>query len=261
MKKTLLQLVQDILSDSDGDVVNSINDTVESEQVARIVRSTYEAMMTNRNWPHLNKLISLVPSSDSSKPTHLYLPENCKNLLSLRYDKQNVNSGRKQYQPVKWVEPDDFLRLTNQEDNTQAQVVTVVDDSGIELFIRNDRAPSKFTSFDNRALVFDAYDSSIEQTLQESKVQARGEVYPVWIHEDSFVPDLPAEAFPALYEEALSTSSLRIRQVQDVKAEQESARQQRWLSRNVNRLEHGVKYPNYGRKGRKGCKDVTFRRD
>ena len=261
MKKSLLELVQNILSDSDGDVVNSIYDTVESEQVARIVRSTYEAMMTNRNWPHLERLVSLVPSSDPDKPTHMYLPENCKNLLSLSYNKEKVGDGHRQYLPVKWLEPDDFLRVSNQENSSRPYVKTVIDDSGIELFIRTDRAPSKFTSFDNRALVFDSYDISVDQALQESKVQARGEVYPIWEHRDDYIPDLPAEAFPALYEEALSTSSLRIRQVQDVKAEQESARQQRWLSRNINRLEHGVKYPDYGRGGRKYKKDVTFRRD
>lgn len=259
MKKTLLQLVQDIQSDTDGDEVNSIFDTVESTQVAKIVRSTYEAMMTNRVWPHLEKLITLTPSSDPARPTHMYLPSNVKNLLSLNYNKSD--SARRQYQPVKWVDPDDFLRITNREISTQPQIITVVDDSGIELLIRTDRAPSKFTSFDNTSLVFDSYDSQWEQSLQASKVQARAEVYPEWRHEDDFIPDLPAEAFPALFEEALSTASLRIRQVQDAKAEQNSARQQRWLSRNINRIEHGVKYPDYGRRGRRGYRDVTFRRD
>lgn len=259
MKKTLLQLVQDILSASDGDEVNSIFDTVESTQVANIVRTTYEAMMTNRSWPHLEKLVTLTPSSDPSRPTHMYLPDNVKNLLTLNYNKSS--GARREYQPIKWFDPDDFLRATNRENSTQPQVLTVVDPSGIEVLVRNDRAPTKFTSFDNKTLVFDAYDSSVESSLQASKVQARAEVYPTWEHKDDFVPDLPAEAFPALFEEALSTASLRVRQVQDAKAEQNSARQQRWLSRNINRLEHGVKYPDYGRRGRKGHKDVTFRRD
>lgn len=258
MKKTLLQLVQDILSDTDGDEVNSIFDTVESTQVARIVKSTYEAMMANRSWPHLEKLVSISPYSDPARPTHMALPAKVKNLLSLNYNKSD--SSKRLYQPVKWVEPDDFLRIINREDSTNPDVLTVVDPSGIELLIRKDRAPSKFTSFDNSTLVFDSYDRSVENSLQASKIQARAEVFPDWKMEDTFIPDLPAEAFPALFEEALSTASLRIRQVQDVKAEQNSARQQRWLSRNINRIEHGVKYPNYGRLSRKGHKDVTFRR-
>ena len=50
MKYTLLEIVQEILSDMDSDEVNSIDDTVESQQVASIVRSAYMAIMSNRNW-------------------------------------------------------------------------------------------------------------------------------------------------------------------------------------------------------------------
>src|SRR5690554_82343 len=148
MKKTLLQLVQDILSASDGDEVNSIFDTVESTQVANIVRTTYEAMMTNRSWPHLEKLVKLTPSSDSSRPTHMYLPDNVKNLLSLKYNKSN--RARKEYKPVKWFDPDDFLRATNRENSTHPQVLTMVEPSEIEVLVRNDWAPTNFTSFDNK---------------------------------------------------------------------------------------------------------------
>ncbi len=45
MKYTLLEIVQEILSDMDSDEVNSIDDTTESEQVATIVKSTYLSMM------------------------------------------------------------------------------------------------------------------------------------------------------------------------------------------------------------------------
>jgi len=44
-KMTVLEIVQDILNDIDGDEVNSIDDTLESEQVAQIVKSTYDAII------------------------------------------------------------------------------------------------------------------------------------------------------------------------------------------------------------------------
>jgi len=53
MKLTLLEIVQDIMNDMDGDEVNAISDTIESQQVAQIVKTTYLEMMANRNWPHL----------------------------------------------------------------------------------------------------------------------------------------------------------------------------------------------------------------
>lgn len=261
MKKTLLEIVQDILSDMDGDNVNSIFDTVESTQVAQIVRSTYEAMMTNREWPHLRKMVGLTSSGDPALPTHMLLPADCKRLISLNYNKAKVGELRKKYEPIKYVDPDSFLIASNQENSTLPEVDVIVDPSGIELLIRNDRPPTRYTSFDDNTVVFNSYDSSVDATLQESKVQARGEVYASWTHQDSFIPDLPAEAFPALIEEAKSKASMKVRQVQDVKAEQEAGRQQRWLSRKGWRVAGGIRYPDYGRNSRKGYRDPTFNKD
>ncbi len=261
MKKTLLELVQDILSDMDSDEVNGINDTVESAQVAQIVRATYEAMLSNRDWPHLKRGVNLTPFSDPAFPTHVTVPDNIKRLISINYNKIRVGETRKNYQPVDWVDPDDFLRMTNAEDSTSAKVDVITDPSGIELLIRNDKAPTKFTSFDDKTLVFNSYDSSVDSSIQSSKIQARAYVFPTWSHVNSFVPDLPAEAFTALLEEAKSRAMIKLKQVSDPKAEQEARRQQSWLSRNDWVVNGGIKYPNYGRKSRKGARDITFRRD
>ena len=40
-KMTVLEMVQDILNDMDSDEVNSINDTIEAQQVANTVRTVY----------------------------------------------------------------------------------------------------------------------------------------------------------------------------------------------------------------------------
>jgi len=41
MKMTLLEMVQEVLYSIGSDEVNSIADTVESEDVARLIRSTF----------------------------------------------------------------------------------------------------------------------------------------------------------------------------------------------------------------------------
>ena len=251
MKMTLLEIVQDILNDISSDFVNSIDDTEESMQVAQIVKSTYQAMMSNRNWPHLKRGLVVVPYSDSSKPTHMKVVEDIKELLSINYDIRKGGETRKRFTEIRWLEPDSFLRKVNQEDNTKSYVDTVQDPSGIELFIRKDKSPQFYTSFDDNTLVFDSYDNSVDATLQQSKVQAYGYVFPSWTHLDGFVPDLPAEAFSALVEEAKSKASLKLNQSPDQKAEQESGRQQRWLARKGWQISGGIKYPNYGRRPRK----------
>ena len=50
---TLLEIVQDILSDMDSDEVNSINDSVESLQVAQIVKTAYYNIVDGKDYPWL----------------------------------------------------------------------------------------------------------------------------------------------------------------------------------------------------------------
>lgn len=252
MKMTLLELVQDILNDLDSDEVNSIDDTFESQQVAQMVKSTYIAMMSNRNWPHQRKLLSLQTLGDDDLPTHVKIQDPVKELISVNYNKVRLGETRKRYDPVKWIEPDDFLRHTNQRNSDENNIDIIIDPSGVELLIRNDLQPTYYTSFDDVVLVFDSYDKEVDDTIQESKIQARGYVMNSWDHSDDAIPDLPDEAFTALLEEAKSRAMFKLKQMQDAKAEQESRRQQAWLSRKAWKAAGGIKYPDYGRKGGKG---------
>lgn len=247
-KLTLLDMVQEILSDMDSDEVNSIDDTVESEQVATIVKSTYFAMMSNRNWPHLRRSIQLQASGDSSKPTHMKVQDEVKELCFINYNKAKSGETKRRYSEITYLEPDQFIHKTNQENSDSSEVEIIVDYGGIELLVRNDKAPTYYTSFDDENLVFDSYDSVVDSTLQQSKVQSQAYVIPSWTTSDSFIPDLPDEAFTALVEEAKSKAQFKLRSVVDEKSEQEAARQQRWLSRKARRVNNGIKYPDYGRK-------------
>jgi len=169
MKKSLIEIVQDILSDLGGDEVNSLNDTVESAQVANIVRSVYEAMMVNRDWPHQRRVVSLIPSGDVLLPTHTTLPETVKKTISIRYDTSVVGATKKQYVELKYLDPEAFLRMVYSRDSGSAVVKTVVDPSGSELFIYTDRPPTYYTSFDDNNIVFDSYDLPTDDTLQANK--------------------------------------------------------------------------------------------
>lgn len=244
-------MTQDILSDMTDDEVNSIDDTFASQQVASIIRSTYEAMMSNRNWPHTRKLVQVYPYSSQDQPTHMVLQQEIKELCFINYNIAPLDSNRFDFVEMVWKEPDDFLRMLNTRDSSKENIRTIYDRSGVVLLITTDRHPKYYTSFDDNTLVFDSYDVTVDSTLQESKIQAMAYISPLWQHNDSFIPDLPVEAFPALINEAKSTAMFRLKQTQDFKAEKESIKQQRWLSRKAWRVNGGIQYPNYGRKGRR----------
>lgn len=247
IKLTLLEYVQDILNDMGSDQVDNIFDTFESEQVAGIVKSTYMSMMTTRNWPHQKKKITLTETS-AATPTHMVLPDNVKEVVLVNYNQQRTGQTRDFFHEVKWMDNDQFLRRGNKLNNEGTNVDTVVDASGIPFFVRNDVPPQYFTSFDDVSIVFDAYEKTVSPFLTDDRLQVIAYVLPTWESTNDFVPDLPAEAVPALLEEAKSRAMFRLKQMVDSKAEQESQKQQRWLSRSAWRAHGGIKYPDYGRK-------------
>lgn len=259
-KMSLLELVQDILNDMDSDEVNSIDDTIESAQVAQILRATYQAMMSNRNWPHQKRLLTLVPSGDDTLPTHVTMQEEIKEMVGVKYNCAKFGETRRYYQPVYWAEPDDFLRISNARNSDDVNIDIIVSD-GIELLIRTDQPPRYYTSFNDNTLIFDSYDKEVDDTIQASKIQATAYVMLEWVHADDAIPDLPAEAFTALLEEAKSRAFVKLKQQTDPTAATEARRQQAWLSRKAWRAAGGVKYPSYGRGKVKDCRDPTFERD
>jgi len=247
-KLTLLEMTQDILSDMDSDNVNSISDTIESLQVAQIIETTYYEILSNRYWPHSTDLIRLEASGTASRPTHMKIPDVVTVVHWIKYDKRENVGDKKKLLPVEYLTPLEFVEYTYSRDSEDSAIQEVTDPSNIVLLIRNDRAPTYWTSFDDEWVVMDAFDSSVDSTLQASKSVAHGEKEPTWTTSDSFVPDLPIHAFPFLLAEAKSVCFNTLKQAANPKAEQQATRQRRYLALNKSKVESGFIYPNYGRK-------------
>lgn len=245
---TLLDMVQDILSDMDSDEVNSISDTVEALQVAQIIKSTYYNIIDGRDYPFLHELFQLDSSGTLAKPTHLKLPETIIDLIWIKYNKKKAGETRNRYEKVIYKTPEEFLDIINVRDSSSSKVKVVLDPTGVELNILNDKAPEYFTTFDDETLVFDSYDSSVDSTLQNSKLQCYGKRSVAFLIEDSFTPDLPVQMFSYLHNEAKSTCFARLKQLPDAKSEQAAVSQKRKMSQDAWRVSKGIKYPNYGRK-------------
>ena len=246
-KLTLLEMTQDILSDMDSDNVNSISDTPDSLQVAQIIKSSFYDIIGNKNWPHLQNLTALIPSGDNTKPTHMSIPELTKELVWIKYNKRKLSDTYDKFEDVEYVYPDEFLDRTNKYRNSESNVDQITDYSGVVFNIYNDKAPEFWTSFDDNNIVFNSYDSDVDTTLQAIKTQALTFAEPTWNMVDTFIPDLPSEAFPQLLAEAKSACFLRLKQMPDQKAEQQATRQRNWNSRKAWRAAGGIRFPDYGK--------------
>lgn len=248
-KLTVLDMVQSILSDLDSDEVNAIDDTVESQQVAERIRTTYFDMIGNRNWPHLKQTFQVDSSNDLTKPTHLQLPDNIKELTYFGYDIQRITDVRTRYEPIRYVEPQIFLRDTNPRNDNNDNVIIVEDE--VDLLIFNDRPPTFWTSFNDRDMILDAFDNEVDDTIKTDKTQAIAYISPTFELVDDHVPDLPVEAFPALLSKAKTACFNILKQEFNQLENEESNRQQRWLSRKAWQAHAARIYPDYGRRSAK----------
>ena len=243
MKRTLLQIVQNILSDMDSEDVNSISDSIEAEQIASVVRDVYYNMVSTRMIPEHQELIRLVSLSNSARPTHFQVPESVKRIDFLRYNISTTNGT--EFKEIEYIEPLVFLTVNRDGDN----VDTVYDVNGnTPILIRNDKMPDYYTSFDDLHIVMDSYDSAVDNILAESKTQALGHKVPDFTLNDSFTPDLDEVLFPYLIAESKSTCFSLFKSGVDQKIEQAARRQKSYMQSDMYRVKKENKRPYYGRR-------------
>ena len=211
MKQNLLEIVQRVAEFCNAGSVNSIKDTRESMQIAKIVKETFEDLILRREIVTGQALVQLSSVSDpyvvdedgnylSGRPTHLAVPAGVIALDDVKYKDAN---GR--LLDLQYVEPMDFIDSSLHLDPTGEDIETVKDDSGILFNVRNNRMPQFYTVLTNGAeeyIVLDSYDASVEDTLQGHKAIAYGHVMPEFLLEDDFVPPLSIQQFPVLVSRA-----------------------------------------------------------
>jgi hypothetical protein len=73
--------------------VNSISDTVESLQVATIIKRKYYDILSRGALPDQQVLIQLTPSNESDKPTLMYVPDGVTQIDWVKYFDANPNNG------------------------------------------------------------------------------------------------------------------------------------------------------------------------
>ena len=258
-KINLLAICQRIASDMNSFGFNSINDDDEALQIASIVRSTYEKMLDTRRWPHTKKRFTLNNTS-SATPTALQLPDNVNDILFIKYNIADVNQDPEDVD-IDYQDPEDFLRNSCGLNVSDANVDQINGVDGEVLLIENNRVPLHYTSFDDVHATFDAYDNTVDSTLQASKTQGFGYLIPEFKLEDTFIPDLPALAFSQLISESTSACFAKLLQQVSQSDERDAKRTRQYNAREKWRMNGGLKRFNGGRAGRKGIQRRTRKRD
>jgi len=226
MRKTLLELVQDILASLESDEVNSIYDGTESQDVARIVRECYETLIIEVAPKARKGLFHLDASTDNAKPVLMTMPQDARSIEWMKYN-IGENLQDTNFRDLCYLEPLEFINHTNGLDEGTDWVDSMTvnfDGHPFQIKYRNDVSPYYFTSPDNVTILFDSYDSGLEQTLTSSRTYCYGNKSPVFRMEDDFIPQLDDTHFPLLLNMAKSQAFLEMKQTENPKSEMRERR-------------------------------------
>lgn len=253
MRYTLLEAVQLILGSLDSDEVSSYDDTVESLQVANILKSVYYDMASDLNLPEHETMFQLTASGSSALPAIMTIPTTVTKINKIQYDNKTTGTNS-DYRDVYFLVLQDFLdRQRGLIDGSASVEMAVSNNSQTFNFLAwNDRFPLYYTTTDDYTLIFDAYNSTYDTTLQQSKTRAFGSAYPTFTLGNTFAPDLDPTQFSLWLNRAKVRAHMELKQNQNMEAAGEARRQKITSQKTARRVEDvaGVlRGPRYGRKG------------
>lgn len=257
MKYTLLEMTQDIASSLSSDEVNSISDTAESMQIATCIKQKYFDIINRTPQPEQQQLVQLDPSLDLTMPILMTVPDGITDIKWLKYFNTD-GTPEPGYQYVNILPHDQFIDMVTgfNPDETNIASYTFTDATNsfsydFTLYYRNDRQPSYCTVINNRYVLFDSYDASIDSTLQSSKVMAWGRLIPHWSMTDNFIPELSEDQFQLLLNEAKMLAFYELKQQPHQLALQETKRGWSSIQKNkavVQAPTYFESLPNFGRR-------------
>lgn len=203
IKRTLLEIVQDLLASVEDDEVNSINDVESSQRVANIVKECFYEIVSAGELPEHWDFFELDTLSDTQAPTLMYMPENVTSIESLKY---NVSeTGGVEYKEIRFLPLNEFMDRMYTLDDTEDNVLHYTksyNGNTIDFLVLDDQMPQYYTSFDDDTIVFDSYLATTDTFLVKNKTLCYGQVLPVFELLDEYIPDLDPKQFSLLINEA-----------------------------------------------------------
>lgn len=260
MRYTLLELTQAVLSSMDSDEINSINDTVESQQVVEVIKTVYDDIISRGDLTSNKTPFNLIATTDPLKPILMTRPEGVERIEWIKYDTRTFQDTVPNWTNMSYLPPLDFIDYMHSYNQNETNIETfqhTVDSSVITFVYKNDTSPHYYTSFDDTSVFFDSYDAEVDSTLQSVKTLCYGSRVTDFQKTDSFVPNLMPQQFALLLNEAKSLAWAELKQTMHQKAEASARRNWRHLQKSrqevpnssniVNNAHNFGKLPNFAR--------------
>ena len=253
-KRTILQLVQQLGEAIGSDEIDTLNETIEASEIATILEQTVTEVISRKRWEFIKdrpRQLDIRELSSTQLNT-LLIPSDVTRVNCLRYrDTNNLNVTT--FLDVIYLQPCEFLEFVQARDSSDTNITAIANADGVLINVLTDNTPTRWTSFDEEVITFDAYDASLGtgNLIADSVIIA--DIVPVIDFTD---PDatlkVPERMETLIYNEALSTCAIRLRQTVDPKAERVARRQHISMREHEHITNKDFKVKNYGRRSRSG---------
>lgn len=253
-KRTILQLVQQLGEAIGSDEIDTLNETIEASEIATILEQTVTEVISRKRWEFIKDRVRQLQlrSAGSTQLNTLAIPIDVTRVNCLRYRDTN-NTDVTTFIDLQYMQPCDFIDFVQARNSSDANITAIANDDGVLINVLTDNAPTRWTSFDEENITFDAYDASVGtgNLIADSVIIA--DIVPVIDYTD---PDatlkVPERMETLIYNEALSTCAIRLRQTVDPKAERVARRQHVSLRENEHITNKDTQERTYGRRSRSG---------
>lgn len=252
---TLLEYIQDIASAMDSEEVNAYDDSVESLQIAKIIKSVWHGINARANLPEHYQLFELTASGDSTKPTLMTKPSDVNTVEWVQYNIVASGDTDPIFTDMKFLPLDEFLRMQDSLLVSATEVgswdQTLDSSDSITFIYRNDQPPKYYTTWNDTTFIFDSYDSDVDTTLQKTKTRAYGRKDQTFTMSDAFVPFVDRDMSTLLLNESKVLAFAELKQMSHDVARQWAARGWSGLQKNKRGIDNKQseldRLPNYGR--------------
>jgi hypothetical protein len=236
----------------DSDEVTSIDDTVESQQVAKVIRTAYFDLIQRAKLPEHYELVQLT-ETDASTPIIMSIPTTVAELGTIKYYDEGTTPSS--WIPVEYVTLPEFLnRMDSITDLTATDVDTftyTIDGADFTFVYKNNLQPTYYTVHGDDTVIFNGLDTAVDSFLQGTKTRAYARMQISWSMTDGFTPDLDEPQFNLLLSEAKALAWAELKQSPHQKAEQSARRGWNQLQKSKyasETLSDFEQLPNFGRK-------------
>jgi len=211
---TLLSVVNSALDQMDGFRVATIDDTIESQQLASIAEKVYNDLHADLSFSSdvTQNIIQLESLADSTKPNYLKLPADVIHTVDNKVMYNVTRDTGLDMREIDYITPQQFLDEIGQRPSTLPNSQIVTDFSGYRLVVTNNAAPTFYTDFDDEHLVFDSFDSNVDSVLQSSKSGIIATLQGSFTQSDTYVIDFPEWFHPTYLNAVIAEASAALRE-------------------------------------------------